>query len=142
MSYALPDTIKLEDVPPVSFEGELTRPSRVTIYQDTASSPTSRVEGVAVDTEHETVTVRSRSGDSTIAQTFRLPEYGETLQLRSDSVAFNGRVAGAPTAEDVEVTTSSIDKPWHTHIGDWLWTIGAVLMGGVVVVLIILRGLP
>lgn len=142
VSYAVPDTIRVRDVPPVSFSGELTRAESVTVYADTASGATSDVESVEVDREEETVIVRSRSGDSTVAQTYRLPAYGEMLRLRSDSVAFDGRVAGAPTAEDVEVVTSSIDKPWHHDIAGWLWTIAAMALGAGVLLLLLLRLMP
>ena len=142
VSYEPPDTIRRHHVPPVPSQGELTRPESVAIYADTASSPTSDVESVEVDREEETVIVRSRSGDSTVAQTYRLPAYGEMLRLRSDSVAFDGRVAGAPTAEDVEVVTSSIDKPWHHDVAGWLWTIAAMMLGAGVLLLLFQRLIP
>lgn len=137
-----PDTIRLQDIPPVEFTGEMTQAEAVTVYDDTTVGPTSDVEGVEVDHKAQTVTIRSRSGDSTLAQVFKMPAYGETLQLRSDSVGFDGRVAGAPDQENVEVVTSSIDKPWHQDLMSWLWTVLALAVGGGLVLLFILRGLP
>lgn len=142
VTYAPPDTIVLQDVPPVRFTGEETEAVEVHVYEDTASGPASVVEGIAVDRTQKSVTVRSRSGDSTIAEVFRLPEYGEVLQLRSDSVGFDARVAGAPTQESARVMTSSINKPWHDDLMGWMWIAGALVGGAVVVLLLILRGLP
>jgi len=51
------------------------------------------------------------------------------LQLRSDSVGFDGRVAGAPDQEQVEVMTSTIDRPWWRGLTRWVAVVLAFLLG-------------
>jgi len=107
VNHTPPDTIIVRRVEPIPFTGEETQPISVSIDTSASPQPSQQVRGVEVDSEQETITIQSQSGDSTLTEVFNLPEYGEQLQLLSDTVGFVGRVAGEPKAEQVDVVTHS-----------------------------------
>jgi hypothetical protein len=121
VTHTAPDTIELQELPPVELDGEASMPLDVTVYSDTSSRPTTDVEAVTVDRsdpDDQTITVRSRRDSSTIEHTFALPAVGERTVLYSDSSgALQGTVFGAPVEHRTTVRTSSIERPWWRDVG-------------------------
>jgi hypothetical protein len=75
--YEAPDTTRVEGVPPIRVDGEMTEPARVTVYSDGSSHPIVDIEAVTVDRidhDQQTVTVRTQGDSTTFA--LSIPDRG------------------------------------------------------------------
>lgn len=123
------DTVRLEQLPPVPAPGTPTAPTTVTTYTDTLQREALDLQRVTVDRsgEEERVTVQYERGTETIEETFRLPAYGEALDVEpADSGrSADAQVQGTPSARDVEARVPEDDA------GLWSWvTSRLALIGG------------
>jgi len=134
------DTVRVEQLPPVPAPGTPTAPTTVTTYTDTLQREALDLQRVTVDRsgEEERVTVQYERGTETIEETFRLPAYGEALDVEpADSGrSADAQVRGTPSGRDVEARVPEDDAGLWGRITSRLAWLGAlVLLAGAVYIL-------
>lgn len=145
VNYEPADTTRLDDVPPVPVDGVDTEPLDVTVYEDTASSPTVNLESIEIDRsdpDNQVVTTRVRAGSTTVEKRFTLNVMGETFRAFADSSGLEAVVSGDPITYETKVERRSIDHPWYVDLWRNAKLILALAVGGGLVLLAVLRGLP
>lgn len=112
-----PDTIDMQELPPVEPKGEFTLAEEVIVYEDTAdfAVEVSMVEVDRSDPDDQSVTVRTKAGNETIEKTFALPPMGESLRGRADGRedGMDWSVSGAPTDWTVDAYVTSTPPWWR-----------------------------
>jgi len=123
------DTVRVEQLPPVPAPGTPTAPTTVTTYTDTLQREALDLQRVTVDRagEEESVTVQYEHSGETVEETFRIPAFGEVLDIQpADSGrSADAQVRGTPQDRDVEARVPEDDA------GLWSWvTSRLALIGG------------
>jgi len=134
------DTVRLEQLPPVPAPGTPTAPTTVTTYTDTLQREALDLQRVTVDRsrEEERVTVQYERSGETVEETFRIPAFGEVLDIQpADSGrSADAQVRGTPKDRDVEARVPEDDAGlWDRITSRLAWLGGLVLLGGAVYIL-------